>query len=246
MGVVLRLGCRVSAIERIGGGLRVTTDDGAMSEPDAVLYCGGRIGNTEGLGLEPLGVKVDARLRVVVDECYRTAAPGVLAAGDVIGFPALAATSMEQGRVAVCLAFGFTYKREVSAIVPYGLYTIPEISTVGASEQSLQATGTPYLVGRAPYDRNARAQIIGDMDGMLKLLFDPRDKRLLGVAIIGERASELIHIGQMAMQFGGTIDVFIDNVFNFPTIAEAYKYAAYDGLQAIERASAAAEPSAQR
>jgi len=161
----------------------------------------------------------------------------VLAAGDVIGFPALASTSMEQARVAVCHAFGFDYKRQVSSLIPYGLYTLPEISMVGESEDTLRAAGTAYLAGRAYFHGNARAQIMGDSTGQLKLLFAPDDRRLLGVHIIGERASELIHIGQMCMQFAGTIDAFIDNVFNFPSIAEAYKYAAYDGLQAVERAS---------
>ena len=240
MGVTLQLDCHVRSVERQGEGVCVTTDDGASCDADAVLYCGGRAGNTRGLGLEALGIEVDERGRVAVDERYRTSAPSVLAAGDVIGFPALAATSMEQGRVAVCHAFGFAYKREVSSLVPYALYTIPEVSMAGASELSLQDAGTPYLVGRGRFDRNARAQIAGDTGGLVKLIFEPATKRLLGVEIIGERASELIHIGQMCMQFGGTIDAFIDNVFNFPTIAEAYKYAAYDGLQAIQRANEAA------
>jgi NAD(P) transhydrogenase len=236
MGVSLLFGRHVRSIVRGATSVAVTTDNDQVCEADVVLYCGGRIGNTQGLGLERLGIALDARGRILVDEHYATAVPSVLAAGDVIGFPALASTSMEQGRVAVCHAFGFAYKREVSSLVPYGLYTIPEISMVGATEESLRASGTPYLVGRGRFDRNARAQIAGDTDGLIKLIFDPESRRVLGIAIIGERASELIHVGQMCMQFGGTIDVFIDNVFNFPTIADAYKYAAYDGLQAIERA----------
>ncbi len=238
MGVSLRLGCHMRAI-RIGReSVAVTTDDDAVRDADAVLYCGGRIGNTQGLGLEALGIATDARGRIGVDEHYATAVPSVLAAGDVIGFPGLASTGMEQGRVAVCHAFGFAYKRQVSSLVPYGLYTIPEVSMVGASEASLRTAGTPYLVGRGRFDRNARAQIQGDTEGLVKLIFDPASRRLLGVEIIGERATELIHVGQMCMKFGGTIDVFIDNVFNFPTIADAYKYAAYDGLQALQNASA--------
>jgi NAD(P) transhydrogenase len=246
MGVTLHLGCHVTSIAARPDGVCVETDDGQSCDADAVLYCGGRIGNTHGLGLERIGVVLDTRGRVQVDEHYSTAVPGVLAAGDVIGFPALAATSMEQGRVAVCQAFGFAYKREVSSLVPYGLYTIPEISMVGASEQSLRTAGTPYLVGRGRFDRNARAQIAGDTEGLVKLIFEPASKRLLGVEIIGERASELIHIGQMCMQFGGTIDAFIDNVFNFPTIAEAYKYAAYDGLRALQYAADAVPRGAPR
>jgi NAD(P) transhydrogenase len=123
----------------------------------------------------------------------------------------------------------------MSGLIPYGLYTIPEVSMVGESEDSLQAGGRPYLVGRGYFERNARAQITGDTSGLIKLLFDPETRVVLGVHIIGERASEIIHVGQMCMQMGGTIDVFIDNVFNFPTLADAYKYAAYDGLQAIQR-----------
>jgi len=137
--------------------------------------------------------------------------------------------------VAVCQAFGFAYKRQVSALIPYGLYTIPEVSMVGASEDALRASGTPYEVGRSYFKANARGQITDDTSGMLKILFDPESRRLLGVHIIGERASELIHIGQMCMQYEGTIDVFIDNVFNFPTLGDAYKYAAYDGLQALAK-----------
>jgi len=216
-------------------GVTVELDDGERVAADALLYCGGRCGNTDGLGLERAGIEVDDRGRVVVDEHYRTAAASVLAAGDVIGFPALASTSMEQARVAVCHAFGFTYKRQVSSLIPYGLYTIPEVSMVGASEDELRAEGRAYLVGRGYFDRNARAQIAGETSGMIKVIFAPESRRVLGVHIIGERASDLIHIGQLCMQLDGTIDVFIDSVFNFPTLADAYKYAAYDGLQALER-----------
>jgi NAD(P) transhydrogenase len=222
----------------VGGspsGVTVSLTDGTELRADAVLYCGGRLGNTDGLGLERVGIVPDERGRIAVDEHYRTSVPSIFAAGDVIGFPALASTSMEQARVAVCQAFGFEYKRQMSSLIPYGLYTIPEVSMVGESEESLRARGTPYLVGRGHFARNARAQIVGDTAGLIKLLFDPSSRRVLGVHIIGERASELIHVGQMCMQFGGTIDVFIENVFNFPTIADAYKYAAYDGLQALER-----------
>jgi NAD(P) transhydrogenase len=236
MGVRILFNRRVERIAvRDGGGVALALDDGSAAEAEVLLYCGGRKGNTDGLGLGRIGVVTDDRGRVSVDEHFRTTIPNVLAAGDVIGFPALASTSMEQARVAVCQAFGFTYKRQVSSLIPYGLYTIPEVSMVGESEDGLRAKGQPYLAGRARFARNARAQIAGDTQGLLKLLFDPRDRGLLGVHIIGERASELVHVGQMVMQFGGTLDVLIESVFNFPTIAEAYKYAAYDGLQEIER-----------
>jgi NAD(P) transhydrogenase len=215
----------------------VVLDNGDELRAEAVLYCGGRLGNTDGLGLEHAGIATGPRGRIPVDEHYRTSSPTVLAAGDVIGFPALASTAMEQARVAVCHAFGFAYKRQVSSLIPYGLYTIPEVSMVGESEDSLQSSGTPYLVGRGYFDRNSRAQISGDTSGLIKLLFDPDNRRVLGVHIIGDRASEMIHVGQMCMQFNGTIDVFIENVFNFPTMSDAYKYAAYDGLQAIARRS---------
>jgi len=215
--------------------VRVFLDDGQELCAEAVLYSAGRQANGHGLGLEALGVAVDARGRIAVDEHYRTALPSIYAAGDVIGFPALASTSMEQGRVAVCHAFGFDYKRQVSSLIPYGLYTIPEVSMVGESESSLRAARRPYLVGRAHYRGNARGQIIGDEAGLLKLLFAPETQRLLGVHIIGERATELVHIGQMVMSCDGTLDAFIQSVFNFPTLADAYKYAAYDGLQSLER-----------
>ena len=224
----------------------VTLDDGTRLEAEAVLYCAGRLGNTGGLGLERVSVTPDERGRIPVDDHFATAAPSVLAAGDVIGFPALASTAMEQARVAVCQAFGFAYKRQVSSLVPYGIYTIPEVSMVGDTEDALRARGTPYLAGRGHFARNARGQIVGDTSGLIKLLFDPESRRLLGVHIIGERASELIHIGQMVMQFGGTIDVFIDSVFNFPTLADIYKYAAYDGLQALARVEAGQPPAPLR
>jgi NAD(P) transhydrogenase len=153
----------------------------------------------------------------------------------VIGNPALASVSMEQGRVGVCHAFGFAYKTRVSPINPYGIYTIPEISMVGANEEELKKAGASYEVGRARYEDNARGQIVGDRDGLLKLLFEVPSKKLLGVHVIGERATELVHIGQMVMEFGGTIDKFIDCVFNFPTLSEVYKYAAYDGLGRLAR-----------
>jgi len=145
--------------------------------------------------------------------------------------------SMEQGRVAACHAFGIPYKTHVAPLTPFGVYTIPEISMVGATEEELKAKGVAYEVGRARYEHNARGQIIGEPDGTLKLLFDKATKKLLGVHIIGDRATELIHIGQMVMTTGGAIDVFIDSIFNFPTLAELYKYAAYDGLGRLRRSS---------
>jgi len=161
--------------------------------------------------------------------------PSIYAAGDVIGFPALASTAMEQARVAVCHAFDLKYKQQVSPVLPYGVWTIPEIATVGETEDTLVARGVPYEVGRSTYRINPRGQILGDTDGFVKLLFDPDNQRVLGVSIVGEGACELIHVAASAMSFGGTLDFFIQGVFNFPALADAYKYAAYDGLQALAR-----------
>ncbi len=163
-------------------------------------------------------------------ENYRTTVPHIYAAGDVIGFPALASTSMEQARVAVCHAFGLKYKQRVASLLPMGIYTIPEISAAGETEESCKEKGIDYCVGRAHYGNNARGHIIGDTAGMLKLIFAREDRKLLGVSMIGESATELIHIGMMVLDHGFAIDEFIEQVFNYPTLSEAYKYAAYDGL----------------
>jgi NAD(P) transhydrogenase len=233
------LGDAVEQVERVPGGpLRVALRSGGELLVDKILYSAGRAGNTAGLGLDKADVKMDPRGRILVDEHYQTSAPHVYAAGDVIGNPALASVSMEQGRVAMCHAFGIPYKTRVSPITPYGVYTIPEISMVGQTEEELQKAGVPFVVGRARYENNARGQIIGEQDGLLKLVFDPETKKVLGVHMIGDRSTELIHIGQMVMHYGGSIDVFIDSVFNFPTMTEVYKYAAYDGLQSLQRRAA--------
>jgi NAD(P) transhydrogenase len=213
----------------------VSLDGDEEVQAEAALFCGGRSGNTQELGLEKVGVKTGRRGTIEVNEYFQTSVPNIYAAGDVIGFPALASTSMEQGRVAACHAFSLEYKQCVSPLVPYGVYTIPEISMVGESEDSLSQKGQEYLVGRASYGSNPRGQIMGDTAGLVKLLFSSEDQKLLGVHIIGERASELIHIGQACMYFDGTLDFFIQNVFNFPTLSDVYKYAAYDGLGNLQR-----------
>ncbi|MEX2154102.1 MAG: Si-specific NAD(P)(+) transhydrogenase [Gemmatimonadaceae bacterium] len=214
---------------------RVKLSDGTELYSDVVLFSAGRVGNTEGLGLEELGVRSNQRGYIQVDKNYRTAVPSIYAAGDVIGFPALASTAMEQARVAVCHAFDLKYKQEVSAVLPYGVWTIPEIATVGETEDALATRGIPYEVGRSSYRINPRGQILGDTDGFLKLLFNPDDQRVLGVSIVGEGACELIHLAASVMTFGGSIDYFIQGVFNYPALCDAYKYAAYDGLQALAR-----------
>jgi NAD(P) transhydrogenase len=235
LGISVQVDIEVKTIAVEGEHARVDLSDGSSIYSDVVLFSAGRVGNTEGLGLEELGVKCNQRGYIVVDKSYRTAVPGIYAAGDVIGFPALASTAMEQARVAVCHAFDLRYKQQVSPVLPYGVWTIPEIATVGETEDSLANRGTPYEVGRSSYRINPRGQIIGDTDGFLKLIFNPDDQRVLGVSIVGEGACELVHLAASVMSFGGTIDYFIQGVFNYPALSDAYKYAAYDGLQALAR-----------
>jgi NAD(P) transhydrogenase len=202
---------------------------------DKVLVAAGRYGNTKNLGLETLKIVPNAKGQLAVNLQFQTSVPNVYAAGDVIGFPSLASTSMEQGRVAMCHAFKLEYKKQVSPFIPLAVYSIPEISYAGATEEMLKEKKIPYCVGRAMFELNARGQIIGDLSGMIKLLFSPSDQKLLGVHIIGEGASELVHIGLFVLSQGLTIDYFIQSVFNFPTLSEAYKYAAYDGLGNLQK-----------
>jgi NAD(P) transhydrogenase len=236
LGVTFLLGRTTTSVRRVEGRGIVTTLDGGLEiDAEKVLASSGRSGCTGGLGLEAVGVQVDKRGTIKVDEDFRTATPSVYAAGDVIGFPALASTSMEQARVAVCHAFGFAYKRQVSHLYPFGIYTIPEVGSVGFSEESAKAEGHDAIIGRAFYRDNARGKIIGDKDGVIKLVVDRTSKKVLGCHCIGERASELVHIGQSVMLLGGTIDAFIEMIFNYPTLSEMFKYAAYDALGAIAR-----------
>jgi NAD(P) transhydrogenase len=236
LGVSFRLGRTTRSIRRVEGrGIVTTLDDGQEIASEKVLASSGRSGWTEGMGLEAIGVEVDKRGAVKVDGDYRTAVANVYAAGDVIGFPALASTSMEQARVAVCHAFGFAYKRQMSHLLPFGIYTIPEVSSIGFSEEAAKDKGVDFVVGRAFYRDNARGKIVGDKDGIIKLVVARGTKKLLGCHCIGERASELVHIGQAVMLLDGTIDAFIEMVFNYPTLSEMFKYAAYDALGAIDR-----------
>jgi NAD(P) transhydrogenase len=240
LGVVFHLGRTTTSIRRVEGRGIVTTLDGGLEiDAEKVLASSGRSGWTAGLGLEAIGVEVDKRGGVKVDDDFRTAVPSVYAAGDVIGFPALASTSMEQARVAVCHAFGFAYKRQVSHLYPFGIYTIPEVGSVGFSEEAAKAAGRDAVAGRAFYRDNARGKIVGDKDGIVKLVVERSTRKLLGCHCIGERASELVHVGQSVMMLDGTIDVFIEMVFNYPTLSEMFKYAAYDALGAIARAQGA-------
>lgn len=207
---------------------------------DCVLDASGRVGNAMGLGLEALGIRLDSRGFIQVDDRFRTAQPHIHAAGDVLGVHTLASTAMEQGRVAVCHAFDLRYEQQVSPELPYVVWSIPEIATVGASEEQLGARGIQYLVGRADFHANMRGQIAGDPHGYLKLLFNPIDHRVLGVSIVGESAAELIHVGMTCLAFQGTLDFFIQSAFAYPTMAENYKYAASDGLQRVARSAAQA------
>ncbi len=215
-----------------GQHVRVQLVSGKQIVTDAALYSVGRTGATASLNLEAVGLKADRRGQLRVNEHYQTTASNIYAAGDVIGFPSLASTSGEQGRLAACHAFGVP-THSVPELLPYGIYTIPEISMVGRTEEDMTEDVVPYEVGKAQYRETARGQIIGGDAGLLKLLFDIRDRKLLGVHIIGEGASELVHIGQAVLAHGGTVDYFVDTVFNYPTLAECYKTAALDGLNRL-------------
>ena len=215
-----------------GAHVRIRLASGKQIVAEKALYSIGRTGATAGLNLAAAGLQADDRGRLKVDSCYQTEVPHIYAAGDVIGFPSLASTSMEQGRLAACHAFGVEAQRAPS-LFPYGIYTVPEISYVGRNEEELTQQSIPYEVGKAAYGEIARGQIIGDDIGMLKLLFNRDTRELMGVHIIGESASELVHIGQAVLTYGGKIDYFIHNVFNYPTLAEGYKNAAFDGINRL-------------
>jgi NAD(P) transhydrogenase len=200
---------------------------------DTALITSGRQSNVQSLMLDQIGVKMGENGNILVNEKYQTSVANIYAAGDVIGFPAMASTSMEQARAAVMQAFKIEPQERVSQVLPLAVYTIPEISSVGLTEDHCRANGIPYCVGRAYYENNPRGQIIGDMSGMIKLVFSPEDKKLLGAHIIGEQASELIHIAAHVMLANGTLDAFIKSVYNYPTLGDLYKDAAYDGLASM-------------
>jgi NAD(P) transhydrogenase len=202
---------------------------------DIALFAAGRESNVQGLNLEAVGVKMGNRGLLLVNENYQTSVPNIYAAGDVIGFPALASTSMEQARVAMVHAFDLKYKERISHVLPLAIYTIPEISSVGLSEDACREKSIPCLVGRSYYDKSPRGQIIGDTSGMLKLVFSPADGKLLGAHHIGELASELVHIGAHAIASAESIHTFIEAVYNYPTLADSYKYAAYNGLDNLAK-----------
>ena len=222
------------------GDIALTLSSGAQLECSGVLVCAGRSSNTDDLNLAAAGITPGKRGLVVVDADYRTSVPHIFAAGDVIGSPALAATSVEQARMAMCRAFGVCYGRDLAAILPTGIYTIPEASMVGETEESLRTKGIDFISGRARYANNPRGQIIGDEAGFLKLLFRRDDLQLLGVHVVGEQATEVVHIGLVALLAGAGADLFERACFNYPTLGDLYKYATYD---AIEQRACAAAPT---
>ena len=235
LGIKVILNANVTSIRREEKRGIVRVGDETDLTADCILFSAGRLGCVKGLGLEAAGVKVNNRSYIRVDENYRTSVPSIYAAGDVIGFPALASTSMEQARVAVCHAFDLKYKQKVSSVLPYCVWTIPELATVGETPEQLTSRGQDFEVGRSSFRINPRGQIIGDTDGFVKLLFNPADQRLFGASVVGEGAGELIHIAMGCLSNEGTLDYFIQSVFNYPALADAFKYAAYDGLGAIAK-----------
>jgi NAD(P) transhydrogenase len=227
---------RVVNTETGPDGVTLELKSGETLDCEIVLFAAGRQSNVQGMGLEDVGVKLGERSVILVDEKYQTSVSNIYAAGDVIGFPALSSVSMEQARVAMVHAFELAYKEHLCPVLPLAVYTIPEISMAGLTEDACIEKNIPYLVGRSYYDKSPRGQIIGETNGMLKLVFSPADKKLLGVHLIGEMSSELVHIGSQVIAAEGTIDVFIQSVYNYPTLADSYKYAAYDGLGQMHNA----------
>ena len=242
LNVVFRLNEEVVGVDEHDGGTITHLKSGKRILADTVLYSAGRQGATDALDLGNVGIEADSRGRISVDEHYRTSVEHIYAVGDVIGFPSLAATSMEQGRLAAAHACGLDV-RPISKSLPIGIYTIPEISFIGSTEEQLTQEQTPYEVGISRYRELARGAILGDAYGLLKLLVSSEDRKLLGVHAFGTTATELVHIGQTVMGFGGTVDYLVEAVFNYPTLAEGYKVAALDAtnkLRAISTLSASA------
>ena len=234
LGTVFRLGEKVVSVAYEAERDRVCArlESGKVVHGQGLLYAVGRQANSDQINIVATGVTPDGRGKLIVNEHFQTSVPNIYAAGDVIGFPALASTSMEQGRLASCHMFGQP-SQMIPNLIPYGIYTIPEVSMVGQTEEQLTRDKIPYEVGRARYAELAKGQMLGDEQGMLKLLFHPETLKLLGVHVIGDRAAEIVHIGQVVLTMGGTMEYFRDTVFNYPTLAEAYKVAALDGLNKL-------------
>jgi NAD(P) transhydrogenase len=234
LGITFRLGEKVTrvATDAQRDTVFAELESGKKIQADALIYAVGRQANADQLHLEAAGLTADGRGRLKVNEFFQTALPHIYAAGDVIGFPALASTSMEQGRLAASHMFGLPFEH-MPELFPYGIYTIPEVSMVGQTEEKLTSNKVPYEVGIARYSELAKSMMLGDEAGMLKVLFDRQTRKLLGVHALGQRATEIIHIGQAVLFYGGSVEYFRDMVFNYPTLAEAYKVAALDGLNKL-------------
>jgi NAD(P) transhydrogenase len=227
-GMTVRLGCDFKDVVVKPTGVEVNLTDGRMVRTEMLLFAAGRSGNTVSLGLDAVGIDIDERGRIKVNPAtFQTNVPHIYACGDVIGFPSLASTSLEQGRAAACHAFGIALPPPPDAF-PYGIYSVPEISTVGRSEEEVKQSGVAYECGIARFRETSRGHIMGVNSGFLKLIFSLENRRLLGAHIVGEGATELIHIGQAVINLGGTVDFFVNNTFNYPTLAEAYKIAGLD------------------
>ena len=233
LGMELILEAETDSLSIVDDKVNLKLTNGRELTADVCLVAMGRQGNTDHLGLDKVGLVADARGQLKVGASYQTSNPWIYAVGDVIGFPALASTSMEQGRIAVCDAFKLSEQLCGFDVYPYGIYCIPEISTVGSSEEELKAKNSNFVVGRARYKELARGQIVGDEWGMLKMLIDRETHKILGVHIIGDNAADLIHIGQAVMQLNGDLEYFIRAVFNYPTLAEAYKTAAFNAYNQL-------------
>ncbi len=238
-GMALRLGCKTRAIARVSReSCRVDLDDGRQVWAEMVLFAAGRQGATAALNLGAVGLEADKRGRLTADkDTFQTAVPHVYAVGDIIGFPSLASTSMEQGRIAACHAFGQD-AHAPPEFFPYGIYSVPEISTVGMTEEQVREKKIPYECGIARFRETSRGHIMGLSTGFMKMIFALETRRLLGVHIVGEGATELIHIGQAVVNLNGTLDYFVENTFNYPTLAEAYKIAALDAWNRMPREQA--------
>ena len=232
-GIKVLLSAPLERVTRVGPHLEVQCRGREALHAEHLLFAGGRTSNTEGLGLEAAGVTLDPKGRIQVDAHFLTSSPGIYAAGDVIGPPALASVSMEQGRVAACHAFGISFKDAVDPLPPLGVYCVPEVAMAGLTEEAARAAGIDYEVGRGYFNRNTRARIAGATEGLVKLVFRRADRVLLGVHVLGDIAAELVHLGQLVASQQRPIDHFIHATFNVPTFTEAYKYAAYDGLQRL-------------
>ena len=249
LGVVYVADERYASIEQVaedGGGpgfVRCRTQGGNLLEADVLLYCVGREGNTADLGLQALGITPNARGLLAVNEHFQTAVPHIYAVGDVIGYPALASTSMEQGRQAMRHAFSIPGPMARTEHLPFAIYSIPEVSYIGLSEEAATTAGVDYVVGRGRYDMNARGQIAGDTGGLLKLLFAADGMCLLGAHIVGQSASELIHIGQVALQSGTTATTLAETLFNYPTLSDLYRHAALDALRAAHQRTPPCPPA---